>query len=259
MPSLFDSLTAFDVWFLENLDTPNEKLQGQFVALNVNESISNKYAKNSSLNRSNPIIQFLSGEADTLSFQARFFARDMLFSSVKDNLEMIKKFARRDDKLKRPPILHFWVGDSHLQMTQCIIDSIGGIYQEPTALGAIRDVTLTINLTKYEPFELKETEPAETRYHRARDREYYEYLTYYEYGNANLGDVIRKRHPEKPTFQPGEIIKLPSIEAIRKEIVEPKSISLKTAYGKKVTPQRTLRLETFDNRDRTFTSHVIVE
>lgn len=253
-------LSDSDTWFLESVDTPSETLQGQFVAKNVVENISNKYARHGSLNRSAPIIQFLSGEADTLSFQAKLFSQDAFAFNVEDDLKMLKKFAKRDSSLKRPPILHFWIGDGHLEMTQCIIESLGNItYEDPTSSGAVREVTLTVNLVRYSKFVFEESEPAETRYHRAKEREYYEYLAYYEYGNAMLGDVIRKRHPTKPTFQSGEIIKLPSIDAIRKDVVEPKSIALKTAYGKKTTPQRTLRLAKFDSRDREYVSHIVIE
>lgn len=256
---LFDMLFAFDVWYLENTDAiPPLRLQGQFVAINPTETISNRYAQHNALNRAKPIIQFLNGEADRVSFQVRLRARDALFSSVEDNLNMLKSWARRDDALKRPPILSFWIADGHLSLSKCVIESLSGItYGKPTSLGAIQDVTLTINLLEYDPYSLEEVGAFETRYHRAKIRDYYEMLAYREYRNPLLGDVIRKRHPDKQKIKVAEVIKLPSVEAIRKEVIEPKSIPFSTAYGKKETPQRTLRLQMFERTNRTHVSHVL--
>jgi hypothetical protein len=72
-----------------------------------------------------------------------------------------------------------------------------------------------------------------------------------------LGDVIRKRNPSQPLVTPGSTIPLPSVEAVRNVKVEPKSLQLATAYGKKDTPQRTLRIDIFNRRNVSYTSHIL--
>jgi hypothetical protein len=248
----------FRAWNLINLDT-GELLTGQFEPEETTEQISINYAQHTSLNRQKAILQFVNRASDTLTFNARLFARDIAFNSVEDDLGKLKEWCEIDSLFGRPPILLFWVGDGHLTMEGCVIQSLSGItYGRPTFFGGVKDVSLTINLLKYDPFDLTEKGIFDTRYHRARERDYYEMLTYREYRNPLIGDVIRKRHPTQPNLQVGDIVKLPSQEGIRKERVQTTSLALKNAYSKKVTPQRTLRLDMFDRRNRTKVSHIIL-
>ncbi len=253
---LFATLTPFDNWFLQSNDNEKEKVQGQF-PITPNKNIGSKFASHGALNRKTPIVQFLSGASDKISFAARFFARDMFFSGVQDSLDQLEAWAKPDETLRRPHILSFWVGDGHLGMSSCYIESLGESYQQPNVLGAIRDVTITINLVEYTDFNLEGIALGETLYYRAKERDYYELLAQSQYGNALLGDVIRKRHPDKKNIGVADIIKLPSIEIIRKESVTPKSLQLQTAYGRRETDQRALRLKMFERRQRTHYSHVL--
>lgn len=248
-----------DVWFLQNVQNA-ERLEGQFPALNVVREVKNNWAKHTSISRVNSIIQFLNGESDTLSVQIRLYARDALFNRVEADLKKLEEWAKADALYgNKPPVLSFWIGDGHLFM-DCVIESLSGItYGVPGFQGAPRDITLTINFIAYKPFGLNDQGTFETRYHRTSERDYYELLTQREYGDALMGDVIRKRHPTQPNLQVGDIVKLPSIEALRRTKVEPTSIALQTAYGKKDTPQRRLRLAMFESHNRSYVSHVIKE
>lgn len=247
---------GFRVWYLQSLDT-GETLQGQFHPEELTESVGAAYAKHHALNRQKAILQFIHGEADTISFKGLFYAQDSTHR-IQDMVEMLKSFCRRDDKLGRPPQVVFWVGDGHVTMRQCVVKTVAPItYGRPTADGGLREATFTVNLEEYEPFSLEETGIFETRYHVARAGDYYESLCYREYKDPKLGDVIRKRHPDKPIIQVGDVIKLPSIEAVRSVAVEPTSIALQTSYGKKATPQRALRQEMFNRRNRPYYSHVV--
>jgi hypothetical protein len=144
-------------------------------------------------------------------------------------------------------------------MMDCVIESLSPKFGRPTWFGNIRSVQASITLRQYTEFDLESAAAGETRYHRAVVRDYYELLTQREYGSAIMGDIIRKRHPTNPNIQVGDTIKLPSIEAIRKEKVEPKSLCLKGAYSKKETPQRTLRRDMFDLRNRPYVSHILID
>jgi hypothetical protein len=243
-------------WFLENTET-KLLIRGQYPA-EVTENLSNNYATHQALGRQNPVLQFLSGELETLSLPIVLYARDAVDQRPKAAIKNLKDWRAIDAAKRRPAILHFWIGDSHLNMPSCVIQSLSSIvWHHPTELGKLRHVTLTINLAKYVGYSFTPKLPTETRYHRARSRDYYEMLCYYEYGDPNLGDVIRKRHSQKLGLKLADIVKLPSIEAIRKERQEPKSLILATSFGDQDTPQKQARLDMFDKRTRTQVSHVV--
>jgi hypothetical protein len=260
-------LLSKNVWYLSNEDsTPPSTIQGQFPPEELKEETGNKYSVQTSLNRQNPIVQFLSGEADTLSFVATMFnysgfTGKNIFDfggDAKDDLDTLKSWKQRDENLGRPPILSFSVGDGMVGMATCIITSLGSItYDKPTKLGRFRRARLTVNLMRYEPFSLEASTSGETRYHRAALRDYYEMLTYREYGSAEMGDIIRKRHPTKPNIQPADIIKLPSKATLRREIIAPSSIVFQNATNRKSTPQRELMLAVLEERNRNYVSHII--
>lgn len=257
MPSFVDLLVKTRKWFLRNEDS-GETLEGQFAPTNVTRDVVSNYAQHTALNRGKTILQYLNGKADTLVIQANFFALDVTKTGeVERRLEKLINWAQRDPDLRRPPIVTFWMGDGHLEQ-RSVIDSLTGItYGEPTITGAIREVTFTMNLLAQEDFDIDDVEIFETRYHRSKRRDYYEWLTQREYGLPLFGDAIRKRNPSKPNLQPGNVIALPTIEAIRTERIEPKSIALVTAYGRQTTPQRELRIDIFKRRSASATSHII--
>lgn len=244
-------------WFIQNTETL-QVLKGTFEPVSLVRERANNWATHTALSRYKSILQFLNGEAQTLSVEIRLYA-ETIVNSVERDLATLERWMQGFGDLGRPPVLSFWVGDGHVMM-DCVIVSMSNIrYGTPTFFGGLRDVSLTLNLKEYVKFSLEDNDLFETRYHRARRRDYYELLTYKEYGNPLMGDIIRKRHPTLPVVNTGDTIKLPSVEAIRKDIVEPKSIALQTAFGKKDTPQKRLRAEMFDKRNRPYVSHVVIE
>ncbi len=266
------SLFSFRNWFLQNLGT-NQILEGQFEAENVTKDVANNWAQHTALNRQKAILQFLNGAVNTLSAQITLFATTgfnipslsigpLSFngpSSVEDDIALLEEWTEIEPTRRQPPILSFWVGDGHLQM-DCVIQSLAGInYGRPDALGSIKQVTLTLNLMEYNEFSLDDTGNFETRFHRARARDYYESVALAEYGDPLLGDRIRKRHPTKPNMQTGDVIKFPSIQGIRRERVAQESVQLAGGFGKRATPQKALRQLMFDLRNRPFVSHILVE
>lgn len=264
--SLVDKLFGQRSWFLRNEDT-GEELIGQYEAEDVQQSWGSNYAEQTSLNRASPIRQFISGQSQTISFNATLFAHDEFLTnisidgigtnSVESDLELLKKWSQRDEDLGRPPICSFWIGNGSIGLAKCTIDPMTASFSKLTISGKLKGITIPIKLTQYTPFSLEYTPPPETRYHRSKENDYYEMLTYNEYGSAEIGDVIRKRHPEKLNIETADVIKLPSIAAIRSEIVEQKSNTFKTAYGNKETPQRTLRLQTLGRHNVTYVSHIL--
>lgn len=243
----------FKIWQMKNLDT-GELLQGQFEAQNVSRDVGANWGQFTSLNRQNPILQFLNGAQETLSFDGRFFRDSALDQSPKLKLEKLISWTKINDKVRRPPVLQFWVGDGHVQMN-CVISGCTATYQRPDFFGELRDVGFSITLLEFTTFSIDDAKEADTRYAHARERDYYELLAYDEYGNPMIGDVIRKAHPQLQNLAPGDIVKLPSIDGVRTTKVTQTSIPLKTAFGRKDTAQRELRLQFFDKRSNAYVSH----
>lgn len=243
----------FKIWQMKNLDT-GELLQGQFEPTNVSRDVGANWGQFTSLNRQNPIMQFLNGAQETLSFDGRFFRDHALDKSPKLKLEQLISWTKINDKVRRPPVLQFWVGDGHIQMN-CVIAGVTATYQRPDFFGELRDVGFSIQLLEFTTFSIDDAKEVDTRYAHARERDYFELLAYEEYGNPMIGDVIRKQHPQLQSMEPGDIVKLPSIDGVRTVKVTQTSIPLKTAFGRKDTAQRELRLQFFDKRSSTYVSH----
>jgi len=246
-------------WHMLNVDTV-EELEGQYEAEGITENVGAAYANVHGLNRQSAITQFLHGEVDTLSFDARLFAHDTFFSSVTDDLNTLKSWVRRDDRVARPPIIVFWVGDASIYL-ECVITKISGItYDTQTVLGAVRGCSMNIELAQYVPFELESGPAPETRYHRTKSREYPELLAVREYGDPMLGVIIRHRHPQKLLFLPGDTAKLPSVDAIKNKPRVPQSNALKGLTSRKASDQRDTREDTFMALNaRTYVSTLIPE
>lgn len=243
-------------WQLRNEDT-GEVVQGQFPA-EVTLDVKNNWQQHTALSRSRAIVMFINSENDVLAMSSVFYARTTdEFQLVTERINKLIEWSKPDLAFGRPAVCTFWVGNGYLERT-CVIDSIGGIrYAQPTNEGELRSVSFTLNLLAYQEFNINDAELFETRYHRGRERDYYEMLCFREYKLPMLGDVIRKRNPSQPLVTPGSIIPLPSVEAVRNVKVEPKSLQLRTAYGRKDTPQRALRIDTFNRRNVTHVSHII--
>lgn len=243
----------FKIWQMRNLDS-GEVLQGQFEPENVGRDVGANWGQFTSLNRQNAILQFLNGAQETLSFDGRFFRDHALDRTPELKLEKLISWTKIDKSVRRPPVVQFWVGDGHIQMN-CVISGITANYGRPDFFGQMRDVTFSVSLLEFTTFSVDDAEEVDTRYARARERDYFELLAFEEYGNPMIGDAIRKQHPKLQSLEPGDIVKLPSIEGVRTIEITQTSIPLKTAFGRADTAQRALRIQFFDKRSGAYTSH----
>lgn len=247
------SLPSFRNWHIINTDT-GETVDGQFEGVAVTRNVTTSYQRTSRLNAQHPITQFLHGNADTLSFGGRIFRRDVLDGGVTESLDKLIAWTKRVEALGRPPIVLFYVGDGDPIYGDffSVIDSVTDIvFDSPLSTGAVRGATFTVNLTQYTEFTLVNEPPPETRYARAKGGDYYELLAQREYGEPMLGDVVRKRHPAIQIVQAGQVIKLPSKEAIRSIPIAPTSIQLRGLTSRKSSPQKALREFHLDRLNRT--------
>ncbi len=244
----------FKVWNLKNLDS-GQTLQGQFEPENLSREITVNWGQFTSLNRQKPILQFLNGAADRVSFDGRFFRNHALDKAPEAKREMLVSWTKIDPALRRPPVLQFWVGDGHVTI-DCVVVGVSEGYGRPDFFGGMRDLNFSVSLLEFSTFSLDDAEEVNTRYARAGERDYFELLAYEEYGNPMIGDVIRKKHPALQTLEPGDTVTLPSIEGVRSIQVTQTSTPLKTAFGRKDTPQRRLRLQFFSKRSGNYVSHL---
>ena len=273
MTSLLFNILNLDSWVLRNIDT-NETITGQFYAEELTENISAKYETQTSLSREKPNVQYIHMNPYTISFKARMYQESFVpdiqqsispkpgldFISLKQRLNKLKEWARPMEDKGRPPILEFISNNGDVMIAECVITGLGGItYAKPTLIGRTRDVSLSINLLEWHKISIEESKTFKTRYHNVAEGDYYEMLTYREYDDPRLGDVIRKDHPTQPVLQIADTVELPSEPGMRGATVTQTSVAFKTAWGKTDTPQRQLRKQILETRNRTYISHILDE
>lgn len=259
------------VWTLRNLDYEDVLVTGQFEAEGVTRDIGVSYSSVTSLNREDPIRMFVSRDAETIQFKMtlhKYFAQQglpvegpfgfegTLGTNPADILETLEKWTRIDTNLRRPPILQ--LSFSNFYTETVTLDAISGLkYEGPDLAGAFRGCTAVLQFTRFTPFAITDKRETNTRFHRVVERQTYEDLARIEYRNPIYGDVIRKQNPTKQLLKTGDIIALPSIEAVSEAIIAPTSTTFKTAFRGRETPQRARRLEAMETRSRTKVSYVI--
>lgn len=251
--SRFINMNTFRAWHITNTDT-GETIDGDFESNDITREISSNWVQHGSVNQDKPISQYLSGEADSVTFTARLFAGSAL-DDITPKFEKLSSWVKKDKDLGRPPLVLFYVGDGNPVYGDffSFIKAISGItYDSPTITGAVRGMTFSISLSEYTEFSLENVPPPETRYARAKEGEYMELLAQREYNDPMLGDVIRNRHPELQLVEAGDTVRLPSKAAIQNEAIAPRSLQLKTILDSKETPQKLLRDFHFDRLNRTY-------
>jgi len=228
-------------WFLLNTDivSKDAMLYGPWEPENVTETVGSVYADAFALNKQDPVRQFLHGQVETITFQARFYAVFALME-VEAKVQTLKSWCRKDNDLGRPPICYFWVGlDQHAKMESCIVKSVSVAYDKPGFLGSMQGATVQIVLEKYVPFSLDDVDNFDTRYHFSKVGDTFEMLAMSEYGDPMLGVHLRQNHPQHLQLQPGDIVKLPARGgSIRTAKKQPSSLALKNIHKRRSNPQK---------------------
>ena len=252
-------LFSVKTWALVNQPGrgPGETVDGQFPAENPTRNAGANWGQITALNRQNPVLQFISGELDTLSIPSRFYRQNSFDKSPTEKLDKLIEWTRIVEKDRRPPILRFSIGDGLALTANVVLNRISNIvYSTPDFNGAIREVTFTMEMTYQVPFDIDAEQVTDTRYARAKEGQTYEDLCEEEYGDPLLGVVIRQRNPQKAQLKEGDIIALPAVEGVRSEVPRAGSIALKTAFGDENTPQRFNRIDHFALRSGSKRSYI---
>lgn len=282
-------------WRLRSVDNPDKTFTGQFVAENVVENVGIRQGETTSPGQQTPLIQFGSGEAETVNFRARIFrtspVQGALFDalsnpvgtafgvlsgtagpiigngSVKDQIELLKTFARKNEELGRNERLILEIG-TELSF-EVFLRSVGGIaYDDIRSDGTIRGASFELQFVKIKPENISEQAGVSTaakiktilgvvttvaggisainaprrdklinipggslhtidKFLPAKAGDTYEKIAASEYGNPMLGVILRLAQPENPECVPGKDV----ITVKRREIVqipiEPRAIALR--------------------------------
>src|SRR5688572_1473902 len=143
--------------FLVPLDKGFEAIPFQFPPENFQHNVGSGYAEANSLNREHPILQFTRGQAESVTFDATLFA-DTFIEDAQTLLDKLLAAARRDPALKRPPTWVFVWGQTI--DIKVVVESPGNIRYGPLQRnGTIKQVTCSITLRRYEPFDVEVTDP----------------------------------------------------------------------------------------------------
>lgn len=251
-------------WTLTGDDSKNFDLEfeGQFIPQNFKEGGGDSnLGEASTINKETPNFQFLNNSGETVTFTSRFYATDS-FKNIKQQIETLRGFKKRDPDLKRPPKFLFTYG-TEIQFT-CFVRKVDFSYDELRSDGSIRGCIATIQLQKLDQT-LQGTEAAATslasqikfaagivagaagifaqvkskinipggslhtidRTREVHQGDTFERIAQQEYGDAMLGDVLRRTQPEKADLKVGDKIILVDPTEINSIDVTPQSVPLK--------------------------------
>lgn len=197
------------VWHLlieENVNHPDlsigSRITGQFTAQGFSHDLGSVLAEAGGFSRTNPLLQWVGGQIESLSFQARLFSEHANDQTARDKLEQLKLLRKPHQPLKRPPITRFFWGTAIPNGMSCYVESLGGIqYDEIRPDGSIRGLSLNITLKRFTDFQVERTAveiTERTPYHVVRESESYEMIAYRYYGDPLLGVPLRQQNPRFP-------------------------------------------------------------
>lgn len=247
-------------WQLEGIDNGfGITFKGDFLAENQTETIGSVLGESSSINTASPNFQWLHGEAEPFSFTARLFA-STAFQNVKQQVELLKSFARRDEKLKRAPQFVYTSG-TEIGFS-CFVRGVRFLYDELRSDGTLRGAVVSITLQKIADTVTEEAGSSLAgkiksaagiiagaagiisnirsrknvpgasphtinRTIITKQGDTFEKLAAREYGNALKGDILRRAQPDKVDFKPNTVIDLLDRTEVIQIVVTPQSIALK--------------------------------
>jgi len=261
----------------------NVEFKGQFIAENMAEGTGSVLGESTTVGKDIPDQQWLHGEAESFTFTSRLWASSS-FVNIKQQVELLKSFSKRDKKLKRAPIFLFTAG-TEIGFT-CFVQGIRFQYDELKVDGSLQGAVISLTLLKLEE---TITQDAATslasqikfaagivaggigiakqvgrltnipggslhtidRTVRVKEGDSYESIAAAEYGDAILGDILRRVQPEKARIFPNDIVQLVEPTEITQIPVTQQSVALKNTVE-----NLALREEFIDLRNRSTTIFV---
>jgi hypothetical protein len=227
---------------LENVNTANlrqgTRITGQFIPQQFTHNLGAQLPEAGGYSRTHPVVQWVGGTVETLTFQARLFSEHRDSQSARDKFETLKLLVNHvDDTLKRPPLVRFFWGNAIPGGMKCFVETLGGVqYDEIRPDGSMRGVSMNITLKRFVPFRVVRvtTSPAErTPTHTVRIAETYEMIAQRRWGDPMLGVPLRQQNPRFPMekwapkgiadLEANEVIKLFPRVDLEREPIKPQS------------------------------------
>lgn len=211
---------------LRPLDEGYPTINFQFPPISFTENRAANWASQTGMTRENPILQFSNGEQRSFQFQARIWAHNESVS-VEPIIDELKRATERDPDLGRPPRWSFVWGTAVSETV--VVRSIGNIrYDELRPDGSLRGALLQIELLvwRFTDVEFSGEPTPSTHYVVLRQGDTWEGVALKEYGDPDLGDLLRRRNPATlfPGCKPGTVVELPPRQKLLDEAeLEPDS------------------------------------
>jgi len=247
------------LWILSDLDRGVDHI-GQFVPEDVTHETGARIEASGSLNQEFPIVQWLSGELEKITFKARLFATDSTDLTIEDRYYAIQNLTRRASDLKRIPICYFSWGALATLQVQCLVQSVApAVFDEIRNDGTARGVSLQITLIRYEEPEWTATDPSVpekfTRVRAAKRGDTYESIARSEYGNAELGVLLRQLNPRTAgmalaDLRKGDLVHIYPEEYLYTIPIEPEFHGFKSGPGNEAAQENLRRIFDLRARDR---------
>ena len=161
-----------------------------------------------------PILQFVRGEAETLSLDLFLDATDKR-QPVKQALDALRKFVQIDENLHSPPVCLFEWGDVSFQG---VVTSLKEKFNLFDASGKVTRARVTLSLKSYQSVEvqlreLKKSSPDRTHVRTLKEGETLAHLAQEAYGDPRLWRPIAEANDiDRPRFvPPGSTLRIPAL------------------------------------------------
>lgn len=219
-----------------------DRLVSQFTPQQVQRNLGENIVDGGGFSREAPIIQWVGGQLETFSFEARFFSEHHNDATAAKKLDQLEKLRSRDPNLGRPPLLAFFWGVAIPDGFPCLLDGLGTIsYDEIREDGTLRGFTTQITLKRYKEYRIESvpiSQGERTPVYVAKHGDTYESIAQWRYGDPLLGVLLRQMNGRAPMtknapkgaadLKQGEEVKLYPITELPREKIRQQCHVLKT-------------------------------
>jgi phage protein U len=131
-------------WVLTRIDPPEgEEIRGQYRPEDLTFDLSTEWAELKIPRRIDPATQWVSGNAETITFKTVLYAQTIK-DSIDDKISILREAIRPEPELGRPPRFIFSYGK---QFSNVVVRSIGGVrYDELWSDGRAKKIECQIEL-----------------------------------------------------------------------------------------------------------------
>lgn len=215
MAGLSDALFQSLEWSLTSLDD-GHVVKGQFLPTDLREDMGASYASVGTLGRRQPILQYDNETDHVMTFTAKVWAKHQGVAGlgqdeIEELVDAIKATVKPDPDLGRPHVFTFQAGES-VALQACVVTGIGGIsYDRMRPLdGSLRGVSFQMRLQEFVEYDTSLTGTgAESLVLALKENEGFEHIARRVYGDAEAGEALRRRNPDKVVPAVGDLVHLP--------------------------------------------------